>query len=79
MVVSPLFTQRLLRPPFAGSKRSCQDIYIVEITKYAMAGPGSQLPHSHRPLSTHGPLGDIPPLSTEAVIYGVVVDHNLHS
>ena len=37
------------------------------------------MPRCHRPLSTRGPLGNIPPLSTEAVIYGVVVNHNLHT
>ena len=41
-------------------------------------GPASQLPHIHGPLTTHGPLGDIPPLLVKAVIYGVVVNHNLH-
>ena len=54
-------------------------MYIVEVTKCPLAGTPRQLPHCHRPLSTHGPLDDIPPLSTEAVIYGVVVDHNLHT
>ena len=66
-------------PPLADSNTVCKDIYIVEVTKCPLAGPGSQLPHGHRPLSVHGPLVDIRPLSTEAAIYGVVVDHNLHT
>ena len=48
-------------------------MHIVEVTKCPFAGTLRQLPHCHGPLSTHGPLGDIPPLSMEAVIYGFVV------
>ena len=47
--------------------------------KCPLGGTPRQLPHCHGPLSTHGPLGDIPPLSTEAVIYGVIVNHDLHT
>ena len=54
-------------------------MYIVEVTKCPLAGTPRQLPHYHGPLSTHGPLGDIATLSTEAVVYGVVVNHNLHT
>ena len=53
-------------------------MYTVDVTKFPLAGRPRQLPHSHRPLSTHGPLGDIAALSTEVVIHGVVVNHNLH-
>ena len=52
---------------------------IAEVTKCPLAGMPHQLPHCQRPLSTHGPLGDIPPLSTEAVIHGVGVNHNPHT
>ena len=48
-------------------------MYIVEVTKWPLAGTPRQLPHCHGSLSTHGPLGDILPLLAEAVIYGVVV------
>ena len=54
-------------------------MYIVEVTKCPLAGTPRPLPHSHGPLSTHGALGDILAVSTEAVIYGVVVNHNLHT
>ena len=54
-------------------------MYIVEVTKCPLAGMPRQLPYCRGLLSTHGPLGGIPPLSTEAVIYGVVVNHNLHT
>ena len=54
-------------------------MYIVEVTKCPLAGTPRQLLHCHRPLHTHGPLGAIPSLPTEAVIYGVVVNHNLHT
>ena len=54
-------------------------MYIVEVTKCPLACMPRQLPHCHGPLSKHGPLGDIPPLSSEAVIYDVVVNHNLHT
>ena len=69
----------VLGPPLAESERLREDMYIVEVTKCPLAGTTRQLPHYHGPLSTHGPLGDIPPHSTEAVIYGVVVIHNIHT
>ena len=75
----PWWCPHLLFPPLADSKTLHKDIYIVGVTKCRLVGPASQLLHSHRLLSTHGPLGDIPPLSTEAVIVGVVVHHNLHT
>ena len=54
-------------------------MYIVEVTKCRVAGTPRQLPCRHGPLSTHGPFGDIRALSKEAVIYGAVVNHNLHT
>ena len=58
----PWWCPHALCPPLADSKTLRNDIYIVEVTKRPLAGPASLLPHNHRPLSTHGPLGDIPPL-----------------
>ena len=54
-------------------------MYIVEVIECPLAATPRQLPHCHGPLSTYGSLGNIPPLWTEAVIYGVVVNHNLHT
>ena len=48
-------------------------MYIVEVTNYPLAGMLRQLPHCHRPLSTHRPCGDIPPLSTEAKLEASIV------
>ena len=69
----------VLGPPLAGSETLWEDMYINEVTKCPLAGTRRQLPHRHGPLSKHAPLGDIPALSTEAFIYGVVVNHNLHT
>ena len=69
----------VLRLPLADSETLFEDMYIVEVTKCPLVGPASQLQHIHGPLSTHGPLGDIPPLSAKAVIYGVVVNHKGHT
>ena len=52
--------------PLADSETLSEKMYIVEVTNCPLAGPASQLPHSRGPLSTHGPLGGIPHLSTEA-------------
>ena len=49
------------------------------VTKCCLSSTPNKLPHCYGLLSTHGPLGDIAPLLTEAVIYGPVVNHNLHT
>ena len=54
-------------------------MYIVEVTKRPLGGTPHSLPHCHAPLSTHGLLGDLQPISTEDVIYVVVANHNLHT
>ena len=54
-------------------------MYIVEVTRCPIAGTPGHLPHCPDPLSTHDPFDDIPPLSTQAVIYGVVVNDNLYT
>ena len=64
---------------FAASETLTKGIYIVEVMKGPLAGPPSQLLYGHRTLPTHGPLCDVPPLRTEAVVYGVVVNDNLHT
>ena len=52
---------------------------IVEVTKGPLAGPPSQLLYGHRTLPTHGPVCDVPPLRTQAVIYDVVLNDNVHT
>ena len=64
---------------FAASKTLRKGMYIVEVTKGPLAGPPSQLLYGHWALPTHGPLCDVPPLRMEAVVYGVVVNDNLHT
>ena len=51
----------------------------MHVTRCALAGRPCQLPRYHGPLSRHSPLGNVPPFSTEAVIYGVVVNDNLYT
>ena len=63
---------------FAASGTLTKGMYIVEVTKGPLAGPPSQLLYGQRALPTHGPLCDVPPLCTEAVVYGVIVNDNLH-
>ena len=55
-----------------------EDMSIVEVTNCSLMSLASQLPQIHGPLTTHEPLGDIPPLSAKGVIHGVVVNHNFH-
>ena len=64
---------------FAASETLRKGMDIVEVTKGPLAGPPSQLLYGHWALPTHGPLCDVPPLRTEAVVYGVVVNDNLHT
>ena len=63
----------------AASEMLCKGMYIVEVTKVPLAGSPSQLLYGHWALPTHGPLCDAPALRTEAVVYGVVVNDNLHT
>ena len=65
--------------PLADFETLQDDRYAVEVTKCPLAGTPRQLPRCHGPLSTHGPVGDIPPLLTEGVTYGVVFNHSLHT
>ena len=64
---------------FAAPETLTKGMYIVEVTKGPLAGPPSQLLYGQRALPTQGPLCDVPPLRTEAVVYGVVVNDNLHT
>ena len=64
---------------FAASKTLTKGMYIVQVTRGPLAGPPSPLLYGHRALPTHGPLCDVPPLRTEAVLYGVVVNDNVHT
>ena len=69
----------LCSPLFAASKTLTEGMYIVEVTNGPLADPPSQLLYGQRALPTHGPLCDVPPLRTEALVYGVVVNDNLHT
>ena len=64
---------------FAAPETLTKGMYIVEVTKSPLAGPPTQLLYGQLALPTHGPLCDVPPLRTEAVVYGVVVNDNLHT
>ena len=64
---------------FAASETLRKGMYIVEVTKGPLAGPPSQLLYGHRALPTHGTLCDVPRLRTEAVVYGMIVNDNLHT
>ena len=69
----------LCSPLFAACETLSMGMCTVEVTRGPLAGPPSQLLYGQRVLPTHGPLGDVPPLRTEAVVYGVVVNDNLHT
>ena len=69
----------LCSPLFAASETLTKGIYIVEVTKGPLVGRPSQLLYGQRALPTHGPLCDVPPLRPEDVVYGVVVNDNLHT
>ena len=64
---------------FAVSEALTKGMYILEVTKGPLAGPLSQLLYGQRALPTHGPLCDVPPVLTEAIVYGVVVNDNPHT
>ena len=64
---------------FAASETLTKGTYIVEVAKGPPAGPPSQLLYGERALPTHGPLCDVQPLRTEAIVYGVVVNDNRHT
>ena len=64
---------------FAAFETLTKGMYIVAVTKSPLAGTPSQLLYGHRALPTHGPLCDVPCLRTEAVVYGVVVNDNVHT
>ena len=66
-------------PPLTDFETLQEDRNTVEVAKCPLAGTPRQWPHYHSPLSTHGPIGDIPALLTEGVTYHVVVNHNLHT
>ena len=63
----------------AASETLTKGMCIVEVITGPLAGPPRQLLYGHRALPTHGPLCEVPPLRTEAVVYGVVVNSNLHT
>ena len=77
ITVTRIFTSSAMNCPnilcslfalFAASETLRKGMYIVEVTEGPLAGPPSQLLYGHRALPTHGPLCDVPPLRTEAVV-----------
>ena len=63
----------------AACKMLTKGMCIVEVTKGPLAGPPSQLLYGQWALPTHGLLCDALPLCTEPVVYGAVVNDNLHT
>ena len=78
-VLFPMNRPSVLCSPFAAAETLTKGMYIVEVTKGPFAGPPSQWLYGHRALTTHGPPCDVPPLRTEVVVYGLIVNDNPHT